>query len=413
MASNLPKPLFDSLEEWENTIKTIQSPAFGLYDLSAATDFLLQYRANKATFESYRREIERLFQWAWYVKEKSILELRRQDMENYIDFCINPPQHWIGTERVLRFINKGGVRVPNPKWRPYVATVSKHAFKKGEKPNINAYQLSQKSLREIFTILSSFYNYLVLEEKAQHNPIALIRQKSKYLQKSQHEVPVMRLSETQWQSCLETVKEMAMENPAKHERTLFIISTLYLLYLRISELVANVHWVPMMKHFFKDANNSWWFKTVGKGNKMRNIAVSDDMLAALTRFRLSMDLTSLPSSQDKTPLIPKEKGKGAMTDVRHIRRMMQVCFDKTIEKLREKQNHSDADALSVATVHWLRHTGISDDINKRGRPIAHVRDDAGHSSSAITDRYNNIELKARYKSAKNKKLKNPLSEAAD
>jgi hypothetical protein len=35
-----------------------------------------------------------------------------------------------------------------------------------------------------------------------------------------------------------------------------------------------------------------------------------------------------------------------------------------------------------------------------------VRDDAGHSSSAITDRYNNIELKARYKSAKNKKLKN-------
>jgi hypothetical protein len=38
-----------------------------------------------------------------------------------------------------------------------------------------------------------------------------------------------------------------------------------------------------------------------------------------------------------------------------------------------------------------------------------VRDDAGHSSSAITDRYNNIELKARYKSAKNKKLKNPVS----
>lgn len=408
-----PKPLFDSLEEWESSLQQIQSPPFGPYDLEAAIEFLQQYRANKATFESYRREIERLFQWAWYIKKKSILDLRRQDMENYIDFCINPPAQWIGTERVMRFINKGGIRVPNPKWRPYVATVSKHAFKKGEKPDVNAYQLSQKSLREIFTILSSFYNYLVLEEKALHNPIALIRQKSKYLQKSQHDVPVMRLSETQWQCCLDTVKEMAAENPSKHERTLFIISTLYLLYLRISELVSNENWIPMMKHFFKDSNNSWWFKTVGKGNKMRNIAVSDDMLAALTRYRLSMGLTSLPSSQDKTPLIPKEKGKGAMADVRHVRRMIQRCFDKTIEKLRKNNNHSDADALEVATVHWLRHTGISDDINKRGRPIAHVRDDAGHSSSAITDRYNNIELKARYKSAKNKKLKNPIVDAAE
>ena len=66
--------------------------------------------------------------------------------------------------------------------------------------------------------------------------------------------------------------------------------------------------------------------------------------------------------------------------------------------------------MESATVHWLRHTGISDDINKRGRPISHVRDDAGHSSSAITDRYNDIELKERYKSAKNKKLINTNKE---
>ncbi len=62
--------------------------------------------------------------------------------------------------------------------------------------------------------------------------------------------------------------------------------------------------------------------------------------------------------------------------------------------------------IFIAPVHWLRHTGISDDINKRGRPIAHVRDDAGHSSSSTTDRYNDIELKDRYQSAKQKKLTN-------
>ena len=61
--------------------------------------------------------------------------------------------------------------------------------------------------------------------------------------------------------------------------------------------------------------------------------------------------------------------------------------------------------LQEATVHWLRHTGISDDINKRGRPVAPVRDDAGHSSSAITDLYNDINLQERHRSARNKKVK--------
>lgn len=59
--------------------------------------------------------------------------------------------------------------------------------------------------------------------------------------------------------------------------------------------------------------------------------------------------------------------------------------------------------LRSATVHWLRHTGISEDV--KIRPREHVRDDAGHSSSAITDRYIDVELQARAQSAKNKSLK--------
>jgi site-specific recombinase XerD len=181
---------------------------------------------------------------------------------------------------------------------------------------------------------------------------------------------------------------------------------MYLLYLRISELAANDRWIPMMNHFYQKSDGSWWFKVVGKGNKFREIAVSDDMLAALKRYREKLQLTPLPSPNEKNVLIYKENGKGAITDSRHIRRLIQHCFDKTINNLREFKFNSDADTMESATVHWLRHTGISDDINKRGRPIAHVRDDAGHSSSSTTDRYNDIELKDRYQSAKQKKLTN-------
>lgn len=397
----IPKPIIDTIDS--TGISNDLSIALE-NDINFSLEFLIQYNGNKSTFEAYRREIERLLQWGSLVAKKSILELKRQDIQDYIEFCLKPPKSWIGTKKVARFIERSGIRKPNPQWRPFVATISKSDFKKGEKPDKYKYHLSQKAIREIFTVLSSFYNFLVQEEKVSINPVALIKQKSKYLQKRQQQIPVMRLTETQWKTCLETVKQMADENTEKHERTLFIISALYLLYLRISELVASDRWTPMMNHFYRQSDGSWWFKVVGKGNKLREIAVSDDMLSALKRYRESLNLTPLPSLNEKNVLLAKEKGTGAMTDSRHIRRLIQYCFDKTINKLRENKLFTEADEMESATVHWLRHTGISDDINKRGRPVAHVRDDAGHSSSAITDRYNDIELKERYKSAKNKKL---------
>lgn len=402
-----PKPIIDSLDHIEDHVGTIsEKSGYLLNDFLAALDFLKQYKSNKATFEAYRREVERLLQWSWFVEKKSILELKRQDIENYISFCLNPPKSWIGTNRVTRFIERNGVRIANPKWRPFVATVSKQDFKNGNRPDKNNYQLSQKSIREIFTVLSSFYNYLLIDEKVTINPITLIKQKSKFIQKRQQQPSVMRLTEKQWQTCLQLVKELADKNPEKHERTLFILSVLYLLYLRISELVSSDRWTPMMKHFYQKVDGSWWFKVVGKGNKLREIAVSDDMLSALKRYREQLNLSPLPSPNEKTFLLCKDKGKGEIKDSRHIRRLIQYCFDKTINNLRENKLFTEADAMEAATVHWLRHTGISDDINKRGRPIPHVRDDAGHSSSAITDRYNDIEQKERYKSAKNKKIVN-------
>ncbi|MCE3238932.1 MAG: Phage integrase family protein [Gammaproteobacteria bacterium] len=398
-----PTPIIDKLELFDkDELKIIHVPVKG--DLHTAIDFLKQYDGNQATFEAYRREVERLLQWTWLVAKKSILDLKRQDIQDYIEFCLDPPISWIGTKRVPRFIERGGTRQPNSRWRPFVATVTKQEHKQGTKPDKKKYRLSQKSIREIFTVLSSFYNFLLLEEKVPANPIALIRQKSRYIQKRQTQATVKRLTETQWQFCLKTAKQLASLDPDRHERTVFIISALYLLYLRISELAANKRWVPQMKHFYQDSNKNWWFKTLGKGNKIRDIAVSDDMLNALKRYRESTNLKPLPSPSDSKPLLLKEKGKGSITSTRYIRSIVQYCFDQAVQQLRKESLTNEADALETATVNWLRHTGISDDINKRGRPVSHVRDDAGHSSSATTDRYNDIELQERHQSAKNKKL---------
>lgn len=397
----IPRPILDGLDEIKHKILP-NTVILHHVDWECAVDFLRQYGGNAATFNAYRREVERLIQWAWLIKEASILELTRQDAEDYITFCLKPPKSWIATKKVSRFIVRDGKKIANTEWRPFVVTVSKVEHKNSIKPNKELYHLSQKAIQEIFTVVGSFYGYLQLEEKVAANPIALIRQKSKYLQRRQTQAPVRRLTDQQWQACLDTAQEMARKSE-KHERVLFILQALYLLYLRISELAANDRWMPLMSHFYQDSYERWWFKTVGKGNKLREIAVSDEMLEALKQYRKSMKLPPLPSPHEQEPLISKKIGQGAVSSTKLIYNLVQDCFNQTIEKLKAAGFANEASSLEAATVHWLRHTGISDDINKRGRPLAHVRDDAGHSSMAVTDRYNDIELTERHQSAKHKK----------
>jgi len=167
--------------------------------------------------------------------------------------------------------------------------------------------------------------------------------------------------------------------------------------------VETERWRPSMGDFERDLEGNWWFRTVGKGNKERQVSVSDDMLAALKRYRESRNLTPLPSPGESTPLVHKARGRGGITSTRQIRGIVQQCFDLAQLKMKEDGFSEEASQLSAATVHWLRHTGISEDV--KHRPREHVRDDAGHGSSAITDRYIDVELTARHASAKKKRIK--------
>ncbi|KTD50239.1 site specific recombinase, phage integrase [Legionella quinlivanii] len=394
-------PLFDSLDQLSKNSDHVILPSPDCYaDFIHVLNFLRSYGGSLGTFNSYRREAERLLQWCWLVRECRLPQLKREDIEAFIRFCQHPPSSWISLKKVPRFIEKDGKRQPNQEWRPFVATVSKLARKQGHEPSVNDFSLSQGAIQEVFAILSTLFNFLIAEEYLFSNPVALIRQKSKFIRKRQQNAPVRRLSLLQWQAVLDAAETLAADNPEKHERTRFILSMLFGMYLRISELAASDRWVPSMNDFSKDSNGFWWFTTIGKGNKERQVAVSDAMLDSLSRWRRFLGLSNLPTPADNTPLIPKIRGNGPMTDTAPLRRLVQTCFDLAAEKLRRDHFIEEADGLGAATVHWLRHTGISEDV--KIRPREHVRDDAGHSSSATTDRYIDIEKAERYRSAKKK-----------
>lgn len=394
--------LDDPLEHLDDRYKNPDVIQQNRADIALAKRFLWSYKGSSGTFNSYRREIERLLQWCILISHKNLKDLRYNDIEAFVSFCQKPPKTWISVVKPPRFIVVEGTRCPNPAWRPFTVTVPKAAHKKGVIPDVDNFDLSSASIQEIFAILSSFFAFLLQEEYVSANPVALVRQKSKFLRKVQGQPRIRRLSDTQWHHVITTAADLATMNANQHERTLFIMSALYSMYLRISELAASERWVPSMNHFQRDGDGNWWFTTVGKGNKERQIAVSDAMLDALKRWRSHLGLSPFPSPADTSPLLPKVRGRGAMQSTNHIRSIVQYCFDQATASLLAKGLSDEAATLQEATVHWLRHTGISDDV--KIRPREHVRDDAGHSSGAITDRYIDIELKERHRSARGKTL---------
>ena len=394
-----PTAFFDTLEAMQNPfkqpLKTLDhlladSPSDALSDYQHASEFIYSYRGSPDTFSTYRREIEHFLHWCWLVANKSLNQIVREDMEDYIEFARQPPDAWVGPKNVPRFLDRAGERIPNKDWRPYVNS--------GEQ-----YVISQAALQSLFSVLSSFFNFLIQENYLAANPVSQMRQKSKYLRKHQTQGKVRRLSPLQWEYVVEAAENMAQQQPLEHERTVFIMNSLFAMYLRISELVETSRWQPQMGHFQVDQEGNWWFLTVGKGNKEREISVSDAMLEALQRYRRSRGLPALPSPGESSPLIHKTRGKGGITRTRQIRGIVQKCFDQAAAVMRKEGFKADADRLASATVHWLRHTGISEDV--KHRPREHVRDDAGHGSSAITDRYIDVERTERHASARHKLIK--------
>lgn len=403
----LPLPLFDTMDHLNDTPKCVKDwlnkaniPEIET-QYQCAQKFLSNYAGSPDTYNTYRREVERHLQWAWLLHIKPLHAIESTDIHDYMSFVQQPPKPWISTKNVARFIDSAQGREHNRDWRPFVVRLAKSQHKLGEVPQVHHYRMHHKSLASVLAVLSTFYAFLQQHEITSINPVQMLRQKNRYLQKQQQQHVTRKLTKTQWRYVIESTESLA-QNDSNFERHLFIISAFYLLGLRISELAETPGRVPQMGDFYPDHDGRWWFSTVGKGNKQRDVAVPDLMLNALRRYRQTLGLPSLPYREEPTPLIMKQRGYGGL-GTRQIRNLVQQCFDHAIDQLKQSGQVNEAQDLAAATVHWLRHTAISADV-KLNRPREHVRDDAGHENSVITDRYIDIDRQARHDSAKSKPL---------
>jgi len=369
--------------------------------------FLRSYsRKSEATYRSYRNEVERLLLWAWTEAEKSVVDLRRPDLENYFDFAHKPHPKWIGDSVQERFKAIGGEYRQNENWRPFVAKISKKDRKKALAggsdiaPHKSGHTLSGEAMKICFSAIACFYDYLVDEGYAVGNPIPAIRKQSPYLIKGATQKSVKRLSDLQWQYVLDCTRAAADLN-SQYERMLFVVALLKTLYLRVSELSDRPNWQPVWQHFWQDSEGNHWLKVLGKGNKLRDVSVPSALFPYIERYQqYRVQLTS--SFGSNSPLVVKNRGSGGMTS-RQLRRIVQQAFDIAYDKMVYEGFVDEAKALREATTHWLRHTGASQDINSR--PLKHMADDLGHASMGTTDQvYIQSDMKERARSGKSRKI---------
>lgn len=346
--------------------------------------FLLSYQHSQDTYNTYRREVERFCQWVWFIEKTALVKIDRHIFLRYIDFFYHPPKSWCADKHYPRVRHM----LPNKDWRPFVM--------KGDKK-----ETSQAAIKSMLACISTFYTFLMHEGCVSQNPIQMLNQKKQLVKTVKDTRVKRRLSQLQWNYVVEVAEKMAMTHP-KYERNLYVISLFFLLGLRISEIANVTRLNKTMNLFYQDKEQRWWFEAHGKGNKQRDVAVPDAMLTALVRFRESVGLVGLPTPNDVSPLVPRRKGIGGLGP-RQVRSLVSEVFQSAVEALRLDGLVDEARALEQATVHWLRHTAISEDVLHR--PSDHVRDDVGHENIATTSLYIDSGNAERHASARKKKMK--------
>lgn len=323
-------------------------------DLDALNAWLGEYRHSPQTFRTYRKEAERLLLWSIMEMGKPLSSLRREDLMIYEDFIADPQPaiRWCGAK----------IARTSDKWRPF------------EGP------LSPASQRQALIILDGMFSYLVSAGYLTGNPLALMRRRRTPLVEDDRSVERF-LDRQTWHYLLDYIHNLptATERQIEEkERIQFLFSLLYLLGPRLSEVASHT-----MGSFF-ERRGKWWWRVIGKGNKLATVPVPAEAMDALSRYRIHLGLPPLPAPSDETPLILSVKGRKRIASG-----MIYKIVKKLVMEVAAAMNALDpvrADKLKQASTHWFRHTAITHQADA-GIELRHIKKSARHAKIDTTALY--------------------------
>jgi site-specific recombinase XerD len=370
-------------------------------DLDAIRAWLARFADKSATFDSYRKEAERLLLWSLVALGKPLSSLTHEDCLRYQHFLADPQPAavWVTGGDAQAGACRGRKHPRgDARWRPFYGP------------------LSPASIRQATVILNVLFSWLVQAGYLAGNPLALSRQRTRRVAPR-----ITRYLEPGlWQEVKDSIAAMPQDSPrarAHAHRVRWLFTLLYLGGLRIAEVGGNT-----MGQFFvrRDADGTmrWWLAVHGKGDRERLVPATRELMTELSRYRQSLGMTALPSPHENTPLVlPVGKTAGstrggtaeppagatAGDTSRPLTRaalhtIVKSVFAQAAQRLRERggENAARAELLEQASAHWLRHSAGSH-MADRQVDLRHVRDNFGHASLTTTSIYLHVDDDRRHR----------------
>lgn len=332
-------------------------------DVDAIKAWLARFIDTKTTFDNYRKEAERLLLWCSLERSKALSSINHEDWLCYKEFLRDPQpaSQWVSLE---------GRKFPRSDihWRPFAGP------------------LAPASQRQAGVILNALFSWLVNAGYLAGNPLALSRERKK-----RSAARVTRyLDDDIWAEVKAMIDALPRETPREREhyfRLRWLFTLLYICGLRISEVIGT-----SMGAFFhrrdKVGDDRWWLEVLGKGDKLRIVPATSELMVELGRYRRELGMAPYPAPNETAPLLLPIGGKHRKLTRGGVHAIVKQVFEKTASRFRERGPDFESDALRVlqASAHWLRHTAGSHMTNG-AVDLRHVRDNLGHESISTTNTY--------------------------
>ncbi|PKO49232.1 MAG: integrase [Betaproteobacteria bacterium HGW-Betaproteobacteria-4] len=341
-------------------------------DIDALKAWLARFLDTRTTFDSYRKESERLLLWATLELGKPLSSLTHEDLLVYQRFLSDP-------QPAERWVMKAGRKWSrfDPDWRPFAGP------------------LAPTSQRQAIIILNTMFSWLVNAGYLAGNPLSLSRQRQR---KAKPRITRF-LDDELWLEVKTTIETMPRETDREREhfhRVRWLFSLLYICGLRISEVIEN-----SMGAFFcrrdSEGEERWWLEITGKGDKTRLVPATAELIVELSRYRRENGLTPVPLSGEPTPLLLPIGGKQRSLTRSAVHLIVKEVFNRTASRIRDRGVEFErlAHMVEDASAHWMRHTAGSNMADSMD--LRHVRDNLGHSSISTTNTYLHTEDDQRHK----------------
>lgn len=354
-------------------------------DYQAIHEWLSLYKSH--TYQSYRKEAERLLLWCLFSVQKPLSSLTTRDLALFRDFLFNPQPAsiWVAKRKYPR---------THEKWRPFVNAnpppdePAALAADPGQEVPLKG-SMSRQSIAHTLTVLGGLFEYLTSQQYLLSNPIrGLPSLASNRTLRVNH-----RINQRLWQRIQDKLDQVKPADTVDY-RTAFAIRFFYLTGLRLSELCA-LRMRDILAQENDEGQIAWYVNVMGKGGRTRQVYLVKPALAVLQTYLVALDLNEDPRFNEPEERVIsyrrwQEGSEGAGQWVRKGVFHTVVYADikrflGTLAQEIEKEAPFDAQAIRKISPHWLRHTFAS--MLVKTTPLAQVRDMLGHSSINTTSLY--------------------------